>query len=299
MLSQKSKHYLSLLGLFYCSLALGTHYIVTKQVANSIDSITLTAYRFLIAAIPLFVYLIIKRKNPFKQIKPGIILGFFLWLVFIAIAKGVQYTTATNAGFISGTFIIFVPILIYLIFKRAPKWFHFVSAIVALTGIYFLTGQLQKINVGDILILFSALATAIHMLLASKFAKQNLEPITLCFQQFTVVFLLSLIFTLINGASISIPSTQLGPLLFLGILPTLSVFFIQLLALKFTTETTAALIFSTQPIFAAAFAFLLGGEKMEFIQIFGGFLLVIAIIFNQLLQSNYQKKQLELAEKYD
>lgn len=293
MLSKQAKNYLSLIGLFYCSLALGTHYIVTKQVAQSVDTITLTAYRFLIAAIPLFVYLIIKRKNPFAQIKPGIILGFFLWLVFIAIAKGVQYTTATNAGFISGSFIIFVPIVIYIVFKTAPKWFHIMSALLAVLGIYFLTGQLQKINAGDILILFSALATAIHMILVSKFAKQNLDPITLCFQQFTVVFLLSLIFTtLVSHSTIAIPLNQIGSLLFLGLLPTLSVFLIQLIALKFITETMGALIFSTQPVFAAFFAFFLGGEKLGFIQIFGGALLVLAIVFNHILHSQQQKKQL-------
>lgn len=289
MFTEKTIKYLSVAGLFYCSLLLGTHYVITQQLAQSTDAIVLTGYRFLIAALPLFLYLLFIRKNPFTKMKPGLVLGFFLWLVFILIAKGVTYTSASNAGFISGAFIVFVPVLSYLFFRHIPKIYHYFVIALSLLGLYFLTGQLQRINAGDIMILFSALFTAIHLVSVSHYAKQNLNPVVLCFQQFTVVFTLSFIYALIAGTSASFPMSQIIPLLFLGLFATLSVFFVQIVSLKNTSEITAAIILALQPVFAAIFAILFNNESITLIQMFGGFLLLSATIINQVFPSVFHR----------
>jgi len=289
MLTEKTKKYLSIAGLLYCSLILGTHYVITQQLAQSTDPIVLTGYRFLTAALPLFVYLLFIKKNPFTKIKPGLVLGFFLWLVFVLIAKGVTYTSASNAGFISGAFIVFVPILSYLFFRNLPKAYHYFVIAISLLGLYFLTGQLQRINVGDIMILFSALFTAVHLVSVSRYAKQGLDPVVLCFQQFAVVFALSFAFALVAGTNITFPSTQIVPLLFLGLFATLSAFFVQIISLKNASEITAAIILALQPVFAAIFAVLFNNESITAIQMFGGFLLLAATIINQVYPSVFRR----------
>lgn len=274
---------LSILGLIYCTVVLATHYIVTKQLSASVDAGTLTAYRFLVAALPLYLYIVSKKKNPFENIKPGLILGFFIWLVFILIGVGVRYTSATNTGFISGLFFLFVPLVSYLFYKVPVRWIYFPVFIISSTGLYFLTGGLSDIGFGSLMILFSAIFTAVHVVLVGHFSKKGLDPVVLCFQQFFVVFLLSIIFALFTqDFHLVIPTvSQLYPLLFLGLFPTLSVFFIQILSLKYSSEMTAAIILSLQPGFSAFFSYWLGGESFSRFQLLGGGLLFVsAVLFS-------------------
>lgn len=280
---------LSVIGLLYCAIVLATHYIITKQLSASIDAGTLTAYRFVTAAIPLYVYITYKKKKPFENIKPGIVLGFFIWLVFILIGIGVRYVSATNTGFISGLFFIFVPLVSYTFFKTPIKWIYLPIFILSSTGLYFLTGGLSDIGIGSLLILFSAIFTAVHVVLVGHFSKQGLDPAVLCFQQFLVVFILSMIYMLFTqGFHLTIPTaSQFLPLLFLGIFPTFSVFFVQILSLKHSSEMTAAIILSLQPGFSAFFSYWLGGETFSVFQLLGGVLLFVsAVLFSYFKQKS-------------
>ena len=292
-MKKETKNYLSIIGLLYCSIVLGTHYIVTKQISSFVDASMLTAYRFLVAAIPLYIYILYIKKNPFQNMKPGVILGFFLWLVFILISLGLRYTSAINTGFISGIFFVFVPLVNYLLFKKHLKLFLLPVIILSVSGLYLLTGSLGNMGLGDVLILFSAIFTSIHLVLVGYYSKQGLDPIVVCFQQFMVVVLLSFIFALITGKfDMFVPLSQIGPLLFLGILPTLSVFFVQMVSLKYSSEITGAILLSLQPGFAAFFSYWLGGERFTSIQLIGGILLFVsAIIYSCFLK---QKKELEI-----
>lgn len=270
---------LSVLGLLYCSIMLGTHYIVTKQISADVDVAMLTAYRFFIAAAPLYLCVLYTKKSPFQNIKPGVILGFFLWLVFILISIGLKHTTAINTGFISGIFFIFVPVVNYLFFKKRLKLAHLPVMVISVFGLYFLTGGLNGLGLGDILILFSAVFTSIHLVLVGYYSKQNLDPLVLCFQQFLTVSILSLVYALFTGKlNLFIPASQISPLLFLGLLPTLSVFFVQMISLKYASEITAAILLSLQPGFAAFFGYWIGGERFTKLQFVGGVLLFISAI---------------------
>ncbi len=294
-MTQETKNYLSIFGLLYCSIILGTHYIVTKQISSFVDASMLTAFRFLVAAIPLYIYILYIKKNPFQNIKPGVILGFFLWLVFILISLGLKYTSAINTGFISGMFFVFVPLVNYFVFKKHLKLFLLPVIILSVSGLYLLTGSLSNIGLGDLLIFFSAIFTSIHLILVGHYSKEGLDPIVVCFQQFAVVAILSLVFALITGKfDMAVPFSQVGPLLFLGILPTLSVFFVQMVSLKYSSEITAAILLSLQPGFAAFFSYWLGGERFTSLQFVGGVLLFVsAIIYTFLTQ---KKKELEIVQ---
>jgi drug/metabolite transporter (DMT)-like permease len=203
------------------------------------------------------------------------------------ISVGLRYTTAINTGFISGIFFVFVPLVNYLIFKKRAKLSHIPVIIISLCGLYLLTGGLSNIGLGDILILLSAIFTAVHLLLVGHYSKQGLDPIVVCFQQFTVVFILSLIYALITSKfNLHVPVDQIKPLLFLGLLPTLSVFFVQMVSLKRASEITAAILLSLQPGFSAFFAYWLGQEKLVTMQWVGGVLLFLSAIFYAFITRN-------------
>jgi drug/metabolite transporter (DMT)-like permease len=155
--------------------------------------------------------------------------------------------------------------------------------LISSAGLYFLTGGLSQFGLGSLLILLSAIFTAVHIVLVGYFSKRGLDPTVLCFQQFFIVFILSFLFTfLTRGVHLTIPTVnQIFPLIFLGLFPTLSVFFIQILSLKHASEITAAILLSLQPGFSAFFSYWLGGEKITEFQVLGGILLIIsAVLFS-------------------
>jgi len=270
-------------GLFYSAAIWGSTFFIVKQSLLSIDPVILVSYRFLIAAIILAGYLIYRGKALFAHLKEGLILGFFIWLLYIAQTIGLGITTAANSGLITGLFVAFVPIFSLLIFKKMPTLTGIIATVVSLTGLWVLTGGLQRVNAGDILTLLSAMAYAVHILFADKYIKSGIDPYVLNFQQFLFVGVASLITGLIFKLPFSVTQTDvIWVVLFLAVFPTLSAFVIQLAAQKITAPVRVSLILAFEPVFAVLFAWTLGKEQFESAKAIGGFLIFLALVISGL-----------------
>lgn len=277
------KTYISDAGLLYATVIWGSTFFIVKDSLSSIDPVILVGYRFLLAALLLGLYLVSKRVNLFSNIKYGFILGIFLWLLYAPQTIGLGYTSASNSGFITGLFVAFVPLFSFLFFKQKPSSVRLLAVMLSLIGLGTLTGGLKELNVGDMLTIITAMAYAIHILLADKYVKENLSPLVLSFQQFFVVGVLSLMVGIIFKLPFSPGNLNtLGIIAFLAVFPTLSAFVIQLVAQKFTTPVKVALIFAMEPVFAAIFSWTLGGEMFTYTQALGGVFIVSAMVISEL-----------------
>ena len=116
MFLTKYKNYLADLGLLYASAIWGTTFFIVKDTINYIDPVTLCAYRFFLAALILLPIILKTKKLPFSNLKEGLILGVFLWFIYVAQTIGLVYTSASNAAFITGLFVVFIPIFSLIIF---------------------------------------------------------------------------------------------------------------------------------------------------------------------------------------
>ncbi len=271
------------IGLFYSAAIWGSTFFIVKQSLLSIDPVILVSYRFLIAAIILAGYLIYRGKALFAYLKEGLILGFFIWLLYIAQTIGLGITTAANSGLITGLFVAFVPIFSLLIFNKIPSLKGITATIISLTGLWVLTGGLQRVNAGDILTLLSAMAYAVHILFADKYIKSGIDPYVLNFQQFLFVGIASLITGLIFKLPFSVTQTDvIWVVLFLAVFPTLSAFVIQLAAQKITAPVRVSLILAFEPVFAVLFAWTFGREQFESAKAIGGFLIFLALVISGL-----------------
>ncbi|MFH2019971.1 MAG: DMT family transporter [archaeon] len=277
---KKHKTAIADLGLLYSAAIWGSTFFIVKNSLDSIDPIVLVGYRFMLAAIILGVYLAAKKHNLFDKWKQGFILGFVLWLLYASQTIGLKFTTASNSGFITGLFVVFVP-FIGLFFKIRPTKHKIISVFIAITGLWLLTGGLYDINFGDMLTLIAALTYAIHILLADKYVK-NCHPLVLSFQQFFTMGLLSFASAILFGLPFSVQSSgTVGIIIFLALFPSLSAFAIQLVAQKFTSPIKVALIFTMEPVFAAVFAWTLGKEEFIMLRALGGLLIVAAMIISE------------------
>ncbi|MBD3170824.1 MAG: EamA family transporter [candidate division Zixibacteria bacterium] len=275
------KVYLPQTGLFYCAAIWGSTFFIVKGSLVGIHPVILVGYRFTLAALILGIILAFKRKNLFANAREGLILGFFLGVLYLTQTMGLGMTTASNSGFITGMFVAFVPFFGFTVFRIVPSKISLVASVVAMGGLWMLTGGIGGVNYGDMLTLAAAMSYAIHLLYVDRFVKKKIDPYVLNFQQFLFIGL----FALLMGAVFKLPFEVTGDkviasVVFLALLPTLSAFVIQLSAQRYVHPVRVSLIFAFEPVFAAAFAWTLGNEPFVAARAAGGGLIVLALILS-------------------
>ncbi|MBD3218186.1 MAG: EamA family transporter [candidate division Zixibacteria bacterium] len=297
-----NKKLISDAGLLYAAAIWGSTFFIVKDSLEFIDPIILVGYRFIIASALVALLCVITRRPLFKNIKKGLVLGIFIWLLYIPQTIGLGITTASNSGFITGLFVAFVPIFSFLIFRKVPSLIGIIATFVSLSGLWILTGGMTDINNGDLLTLLAAMTYAIHILYVDKFLQEGNDPFTLCFQQFLFVGIASLAVGGIAGLPFGWGNASTGWIvLFLAVFPTFSAFFIQVVAQKYTSPIRVSLIFAFEPVFAAIFAWTLGGEKIILHRAMGGLLIFLAMIMSGLPRDilNFGNRKARKLDKID
>ena len=259
--TSRTHRFLADTGLFYAAAIWGATFFMVKNALSGVDPVIMVAYRFLLAGLIMVGIVLLTGRPLLKNVGQGAFLAVILWLLYVPQTIGLQYTTASNSGFITGLFVIFVPIFMRTLFRRRPTAMEWVAAAVALGGLWILTGGMQEINPGDMLTLAAAITYAFHVLYADKFLKAGADPLVISCQQFVIVGLLSLFTGLILDLDMGVHTSTAGwTILFLAIFPSLTAFVLQAWAQKITTPVKVSLIFAFEPVFAGMFAWTLGGE---------------------------------------
>ena len=269
-------------GLIYCAAIWGSTFILVKGALGSVDPVAMVAIRFLLAAALLLPW-VLKRKDLRVHLAEGFFLSVILALLYISQTVGLLYTTASNSGFITGLFIIFIPVFMFLFRKERPTRLQAVSAALALSGMWLLTGGVKGFNLGDALALVAAAAYAGHLIVTDKFVKADADPVMLAFHQFWMTSLIAFMLAAFMGYPLGVSGLNgWAVIIFLAVFPTLAAFYIQLLAQKSSTPFKVGLIFTLEPVFAAVFAWTLGGENFVPMKAAGGFLIVMGMLLGEL-----------------
>lgn len=222
-----------------------------------------------------------EKASP-KVIYYGIIAGIFLFAGSTLQQVGIQYTTAGKAGFITGLYIVIVPIIALFFgqYTRKETWF---GCALALVGLYLLsvTDDLT-IEYGDTLILIGALFWAGHVLVIAKYSP-HVSAISLSVVQFSVCALLSFITALftetIEASSIMLAGESI---LFTGILSVGIAYTLQVIAQQNAHPAHAAIILSLEALFAAIGGWLLLNEVLTIKAQIGCALMLLGMIISQL-----------------
>ncbi len=277
------------IGLFYCAAIWGSTFIVTKGALDEVDPVVMVAIRFFISA-GLLLPWVFKRKDKTRHMKEGFYLSLFLALLYLTQTTGLLYTSASNSGFITGLFIIFIPVFMYLLRREKPTRLQVASAGLAIAGMWLLTGGVSGFNVGDALTLVAAAAYSAHLIFTDKYVKAEADTVLLAFHQFWMVAVISLAIALLRGAPLAVASVNgWGVILFLAVFPTLTAFFIQMVAQKHSEPFKVGIIFTLEPVFAAVFAWTWGGEEYVGIKALGGLLIVSGMIMGELSKFNFRR----------
>ncbi len=222
-----------------------------------------------------------------KQLAAGGLIGVILFAGYGFQTAGLQYTTPAKAGFITGLSVVLVPLMGMLFIHERPGLMTWLGVGLAAAGLAFLSlvgvDLEEGINPGDILVFFCALSFAGHIFVTGRFA-YRMHPLILTMTQIlTVAILASLASHFFEPPTPLVPQGQpLFAALFTGVLATSVAFGVQTVAQRFTTATHTALIFATEPVFAALASFVLIGERLGPHQLIGAVLILAGMITAEL-----------------
>jgi len=293
------KKYTGEIALLFNTLIWGGTFALIKNAFNDISPLLFLGLRFGIAALIFlpFVYSSLKKTNK-QTLIAGSILGFFYFAGFTAQSLGLNLTTATKSGFITGTFVIFIPILQLIIEKRKPKWFNLLSVFLVLIGLIMLSSKVENaidfinqlgsdFNLGDLLTLLCAILFAFQVVYVDVFTKKY-EYLPMVFVQLLITgiggFIISFIFSIsaLETVKFTFNTTVIIAVLYTAIFASIIATVIQLKFQKFVSPTKAGIIFSIEPIFAAVFAYFLLSEKISNFGLIGCVLIFIGLIVSEI-----------------
>ncbi len=296
------KKYTGEIALLFNTLIWGGTFALIKNAFNDISPLLFLGLRFSIAALIFlpFVYSSLKKTNK-QTLLAGSVLGFFYFAGFTAQSLGLNLTTATKSGFITGTFVIFIPILQLIIEKRKPKWFNVFGVLLVLVGLILLSSKGENVfdfinqlgsdfNLGDLLTLLCALLFAFQVVYVDVFTKKY-EFMPMVFIQLLITglggFALAYLFSTssLEQVKLTINTNLIFAIVYTSIFASILATIIQLKYQKLVSPTKAGIIFSIEPIFAAIFAYFLLSEKISNFGFIGCVLIFAGVIVSEVFSS--------------
>ena len=262
----------------------GYTFVAIKNALNEIEPFNFIMIRFIIAFAVLALIFYKRLLSAGRETYiAGFKVGIFLFLAYAFQTVGLKYTTASNAGFITGLSVVLVPVFSALILKSFPTLESTIGVILAMTGLFLLSwNDTAPFNQGDILVLFCAVSVAFHILSVGYYTRRT-DSIALTVVQIGVVALFSIIGAFIFEKP-EIPSSPLvwEAIIVTAVFATVGAYLVQNIMQRFTSATHTALIFTGEPVFAGIFGFLLLGETLGRMAGIGCFLILCAMIISEL-----------------
>lgn len=280
------------LSLMFCSLVWGLAFVVVKAGLDHASPLIFLAVRFTIAAILMAIF----RPRGLAKIQrveifAGMRLAFFLFAGYCFQTAGLQYTTATNSGFITGSSVVLVPLLLGIFWGRTLTRWIYGGAIAALMGLYFLTVPaegMRYLNRGDILTFIGAGFYAVHIILVGEFSQEH-SVSALSVIQIAGCALMAWPLTGFAAAIHWEPVRfdwglpLLGAIIICAVFATAVAFTIQLWAQQYTSPAHAAILFALEPLFTVITSYLVLSERLTPRAWKGAALVVGGILIAELL----------------
>ena len=265
------------------TLSWGITFPLIKISLEYMSPVIFLAIRFLISTIVMIPF--IKNRSDFTGLKQGFIAGFYLFLGYYFQTIGLYFTTPAISGFVTGLYIVLVPVIAYLIYRQRISKSDLSAVTLAFVGLLIITvGEVSNfsLQIGDILTFICAVGYAMQIIYVSR--NNKLDMVKFTFFQMAAVSLYS---------TIAIPTFKIyfnfsSPILiftiaFTAIFAGVVAYFITNKALVYVKPEKASIIMVSEPVFAAIFSVILTGIPLSYYTIGGGALMVIAMLMTIVL----------------
>lgn len=291
---QKNSYWKSNCLLLTTAMIWGLSFVAQRQGMEHLQPFTFNGIRFGVGACALLPAILFFRSRQPKEDRTrvfgtqGVIGGLCLGLALFSGASlqqiGIVYTTAGKAGFITGLYVIMVPLL-GLLWGQQTTWPTWLGTLLAVIGMFLLSVTEDfTMSGGDLLILCGALFWAIHVQLISRFSKRY-DALLLSLSQFIFCSLFSLLVAIGWEEAIALKNILAAalPIFITGVGSTGIAYTLQVIAQKEAHPAHAAIILSLESVFAVIGGWLFLNELLSFKGLLGCSLMLTGMLISQLL----------------
>ncbi len=301
----QNKKLLGNLLLTLTALIWGTAFVFQRVGMDSIEPITFTAARFWLAAAAVGAVALVNAKRErhnrtaeetvrrkHETLIGGLCCGVFLGTASVFQQMGLVYTTAGKAGFITAMYILIVPIVNFVLFRRRNSWLVWLAVAIGVVGMYLLcVTEGLSLTHGDTLVVVCAVLFSGHILCCDHFVRHG-NPIGISAIQFlTTAALTTVVSFLAEQPTWEKVISAAPPILYCGLISGGVGYTLQIVAQKFTDPTIASLLMSLESVFAVIAGALLLHETMSTRELIGCIVMFAAIILVQIPTPKKSKKE--------
>lgn len=261
----------------------GSTFFLIRDVVQQLAPIDFLALRFSIAAVVMTaVFWRQLRALSRRDVKFGMLLGVLYGLAQVLQTVGLAHTEAARSGFITGTYVVLTPVFAAILLRErisVPTW---CAVALATGGLAVLSLQGLSVGYGEALTLAAAAIYALHIIGLGRFS--SLDNVAgLSAMQMIVIAVVCTAGAAPGGIDLPHGASAWTSILYMALIAGAVAIWAQTWAQARLPATRAAIVMTLEPVFAAVFAVLFGGESMTGRMLVGGALVVSAMYVVELL----------------
>lgn len=260
----------------------GSTFFLIKDLVAHVPSADFLVVRFAIAA--LAMCLVFRRQVaalPRSAVRSSVVLGGLYGTAQILQTIGLEHTSASVSGFVTGAYVVLTPVLGALLLRDRLPGAMWLAVGLAAVGLGVLSLRGFAVGFGEGLTLAAALLYALHILGLGRWSTPAQATGMACVQA-AVISCVALVAALPGGITLPATGGQWASLLYMALVAGAFALWAQTWAQAHVPPTRAAIIMTTEPVFAAFFAVLFGGESLTTRMLLGGALVLAAMYLSEL-----------------
>ena len=268
----------------------GGGFVAQSTAMDKIGPFWFVGLRFAVAALAVFPFALIetrRAKSPLagKELLSFVAVGLALFGGAMTQQIGLITTTVTNSSFLTGLYVVFVPVISVIALRRYPHWIVWPGAAMALVGILLLSGgKLASLSEGDVLSVVCAFFWAIQIILAGLFVASSGRPLALSVCQFAVCSVLALgVGMAVEPVDLSAIRAASHEILYVGLVSSGIAFVLQVIGQRYTTAPQAAIFLSSEALFGALLGAVVLGETLPPLGYAGCAIIFLAMLVVELV----------------
>jgi len=264
----------------------GSTFFLIKDLLDRVPTLDFLAVRFLIAGLVMAAV----APGALRRLSPGsrrraLVLGLLYGVAQILQTAGLAHTAASVSGFITGMYVVATPLLAALILRTRVTAVTWVAVALATAGLGVLTLDGFAVGYGEALTLVASLIYALHIVGLGAWSTPG-EALGMSVVQLLVIAVVCLLATAPDGVVLPASGRDWASVVYMALVAGALALLAQTWAQAHLAPTRTAIIMSTEPVFAAFFAVLLGGEGLTARMLIGGAMVLAAMLTVELVPRN-------------
>jgi drug/metabolite transporter (DMT)-like permease len=274
---------LATLGLLAMTAVWGSTFVLIKDVVGRMPVADFLAVRFVIAALAMLVMFprSVLRLGQ-AQLLRGLLLGVIYGAGQLLQTWGLALIAPSVSGFVTGMYVVFTPILAMVLLRQRMAPVVWVAVALSTVGLGLLSLNGVSVGIGVWLTLASAVMYALHIVWLGQWSRHG-EAFGMSALQMVAIAVVCLLATLPHGPVLPPDPSAWFAVLYMALIAGAGAMLMQTWAQSHLPATRAAIVMTTEPVFAAFFAVLLGSDVLSWRMLVGGGLILAAMYLVELM----------------